>query len=67
MGVLHRDVMGRNIKVGMFGSDNGNDFEVTNKRGCEVQVRYIPSGDTAWFQENRFEFTGSRGKTLQLQ
>lgn len=51
----------------MFGSDATNDFEVTDKRGNEVQIRYIPSGDTAWFQENRFEFTGNRGNTLQLQ
>lgn len=57
----------RSIKIGMFGSDADNDFEVTNKRGCEVQVRYISSGETAWFQDNRFEFTGSAGSTLQIQ
>jgi len=59
--------MTRKVKIGMFGSDAGNDFEVANKRGNEVQIRYIPSGDTAWFQENRFEFTGDRGNTLQIQ
>lgn len=44
--------------IGQFGIDSGHEFEVVNKRGGEVQIRYCSDGQTAWFQENRF---GGRG------
>jgi len=44
--------------IGQFGMDGGHEFEVVDKRGCEVQVRYVSDDHTAWFQENRF---GGRG------
>jgi hypothetical protein len=40
--------------IGQFGIDAGHEFEVVEKRGCEVKIRYCSDDRTAWFQENRF-------------
>jgi hypothetical protein len=45
----------RTIRQGQTWSDGGHLIEVVEKRGCDIEVRYVEDDTTAYFMESDFE------------
>lgn len=46
------------LAQGMYGTDSGHEFKITQVDNVDVQIEYVEDGRSARFMKSRFGFDG---------